>query len=217
MKKTCSKCGDEKELSFFNKHRGKPMGVYSSCRLCQSKEKAKARARDRKAYNCRSLDWYRDNRQRASENTKRWRMANPEMRTAAWDRWYAENREAVRQYRREHQDSARNAHYTAIRRARFKAAVVPWADLEAIQVFYREARRLTRETGERWVVDHVLPLKGRGVCGLHVETNLQVIPYSANAHKGNNWGDQIKTDAGLFRALPDPHKGLESVSGQRGG
>lgn len=66
----------------------------------------------------------------------------------------------------------------------------PWADLEAIRAMYAEAERLTRETGEQYVVDHIVPLRGKIVSGLHWHGNMRVIHWRANASKGAlTWPD----------------------------
>ena len=62
-----------------------------------------------------------------------------------------------------------------------------WADLKAIARMYVEARRLTDESGVRHSVDHVIPLCGSKVTGLHVETNLQIITLEENIRKSNRW------------------------------
>lgn len=46
---------------------------------------------------------------------------------------------------------------------------------------------MTQTTGRRHVVDHIIPLQGRTVSGLHVETNLRVIEHHENARKHNAW------------------------------
>lgn len=48
-----------------------------------------------------------------------------------------------------------------------------------------ELRKLRNKlTGIEWHVDHILPLKGKNVCGLHIWNNLQVIPKTLNLRKG---------------------------------
>lgn len=64
-------------------------------------------------------------------------------------------------------------------------ATPPWADISAIRAIYREAARLTKATGEPHHVDHVVPLISPVVCGLHTQSNLQVLPASINLSKGN--------------------------------
>ena len=67
-----------------------------------------------------------------------------------------------------------------------KSLVTPkWADKNAIKEFYKEAKRLTKETGIAYHVDHIVPLRHPLVCGLHVENNLRVIPYFENNQKSN--------------------------------
>lgn len=60
-----------------------------------------------------------------------------------------------------------------------------WADRKKIAAIYKEARALGM------VVDHVIPLKGRGVCGLHVETNLRIITKLENAEKSNKLIEEL--------------------------
>ena len=69
---------------------------------------------------------------------------------------------------------------------------LPWWNefRSEIAKVYKEARRLTKETGVVHSVDHIVPLKGQLVCGLHVYWNMQVIELGSNIAKSNHtWPD----------------------------
>lgn len=71
---------------------------------------------------------------------------------------------------------------TAKRRARKLQATPAWANLEVIKEIY-----LNCPEGHH--VDHIVPLQGKNVCGLHVEYNLQYLPASENMSKGNKFDE----------------------------
>jgi hypothetical protein len=75
----------------------------------------------------------------------------------------------------------------AKRRASELRAFVSWSDLKKIEAIYEERDRLTKLHGVEYHVDHIIPLQGKSVCGLHVHTNLRVIPASENLSKKNSF------------------------------
>ena len=99
-----------------------------------------------------------------------WRLANPERAKAAYQRCYEVSR---------HLYIAR----ARARRTQLAKATPKWADQAAIAAIYREAARLGMH------VDHVIPLQGKRVSGLHVHTNLQLLTPAENMKKGNRYAD----------------------------
>lgn len=91
------------------------------------------------------------------------------------------------EYLKQHYKANKSHYYykTGKRRAVKFAATPMWADLDAIKRIYLLAEKLSVETGIKHHVDHVIPLQGKNVCGLHVENNLQVIPAKQNLSKAN--------------------------------
>jgi 5-methylcytosine-specific restriction endonuclease McrA len=73
-------------------------------------------------------------------------------------------------------------------RARQLNALPPWADLSAIGRLYAEAARLGLQ------VDHVIPLRGKAICGLHVPSNLALLERIENLRKGNRFNDAQRED-----------------------
>ena len=120
--------------------------------------------------------------------------------------WYQENREQVIQaaatrpqhVKREYQAAwkERNVVWvradTKARRRKHRDATPKWLSRKqksAIRQLYQIALTMTQTTGEQYVVDHIVPLRGETVCGLHVPWNLRVITQDENLKKSNKLVD----------------------------
>ena len=102
------------------------------------------------------------------------------------------NKEARAEYNKAYQKA--NPHIInakcAKRRAIKLQATPPWADKEHIDSIYYLAS-INRKAGHDVNVDHIVPLRSNMVCGLHCESNLQLLQGSNNKAKGNrHWPDQ---------------------------
>ncbi len=60
--------------------------------------------------------------------------------------------------------------------------IPPWVKLEDVLPIYEAAAK-----ARYFAVDHIVPLSGKNVCGLHVPWNLQLLTPSENARKGNRF------------------------------
>ena len=63
----------------------------------------------------------------------------------------------------------------------------PWADRELIQGIFRQADEVSRSSGIPHEVDHVIPLQGKYVSGLHHQDNLLIVPRNLNRSKSNSF------------------------------
>lgn len=114
---------------------------------------------------------------------------NPEKLKAAQKRNY-KREEVVARVKKWRKENPHRVAETAMRRYASKTNGTPsWANQFFINEIYRLANLRTKVTGIKWHVDHIVPLRSKLVCGLHVEHNLQVIPASANIRKGNKVDD----------------------------
>ena len=94
--------------------------------------------------------------------------------------------EVCKQYRDTHK--GKRSAWLAKYRAALLNATPPWLTLKQrleIELLYIEARQLETEDGVKRNVDHIYPLQGKTVCGLHVPWNLQILTATANRRKHN--------------------------------
>ncbi len=149
--------------------------------------------------------WQKANPERVKAASDKWYAANPEKARQKSRRWHSENREkslqASRAYRAKNGEKinaltrawqaanpAKKNAINARRRAAQHNATPTWSDMDDILSFYEEAARKTAATGVPHHVDHIVPLQGRTVCGLHVAWNLQVLSETENlAKKNSQW------------------------------
>ena len=141
------------------------------------------------------------------DRTRPKRKRNPDTVKAAKKRHYEKHKEAILAKQTTHRDNNKehykeyfkkykkeNAgkvrYWNANREAAQLQRTPKWLtaiDFERIQSEYKLAALQTTLTGEPWHVDHIIPLQGKLVSGLHVPGNLRAIRGSENVRKNNKW------------------------------
>ena len=152
---------------------------------------------------CLKVEWAQGNEARADYFREYNRREDVKDRK---NEWYQENREQViqaaatrpAQVKREYRNAWKETHKVQIRadtkarRRKHRDATPPWltrTQKSAIRQVYQIAITMTQTTGEQYVVDHIVPLRGADVCGLHVPWNLRVITQEENLVKSNKLVD----------------------------
>lgn len=108
--------------------------------------------------------------------------------------WYQNNKEVKAEANRKWQRA--NLSYfresAANRKCNKLKATPAWLSEEHLQEMrntYSHAKECELLTGDLYHVDHIVPLQGKTVCGLHVPWNLQVLPAEVNISKNNSYND----------------------------
>jgi hypothetical protein len=151
-------------------------------------------ARDKENVKRLQREWYQQNKELVKQRAREWALANPERRHEI----HRKNREKdlenhnARNREWNKRNKPKKAALQSKRRAALLQRTPKWLstdDLWMIEEAYELAALRTQVFGFPWHVDHVIPLQGRNVSGLHTPTNLQVIPGAENVRKNNRWGE----------------------------
>lgn len=185
--KLCSKCQTKKAFEFFAKSSKNKDGLQGWCRTCvncarrkptlspdeitKQKQICKKRRLEKKK------EYYRKNRETHLQRMMEHYQANLEVYKTRAIQWKIKNRDKW------------NAR--CMERYTLKLRACPkWLTEDEhwmIEQAYALAKMREQVCGGKWHVDHIVPLRGKTVSGLHVPWNLQVIPASVNCAKRNTW------------------------------
>ncbi len=198
--KKCARCGAFKSLESFGAHKRKPDGLRAECKECtvelnrrNYQKHAEARRADARV---RMAEWRAipGNAERNLEAAKKWyaleKNANSaKLRARVWSSQHPERRRDVASKWRD-ANRGRTTFYVKTYKQKKRRSAPTWRIDFLIAEAYHLACLRTKLTGCKWHVDHVIPLQGKTVSGLHVESNLAVILARENSVKGNRrWPD----------------------------
>jgi hypothetical protein len=204
--KICNVCSKEKDVSVFYVRNGFVQKYCLECKRAKNREHYK---NNPDAYKQHAKTWASENKEKRrlivnsydarnrdkikSYHSGRKIKVNAERREA-----YKNNPESIRaNANKSYHANKHLVHNKAMRalrcaeRQRDLAIRTPkWANLEDIKRIYINAQSLNKD-GIRHNVDHIIPLKGKLVSGLHCESNLRIITAFENQSKGNKLVDDI--------------------------
>lgn len=169
--KQCKRCLEVKSVDDFHRHPTNPGGRQRLCKVCHNKT---------------NVEWIHKNREEV----------RPKL-LAYGREYYKKNKDTIKvkakEYYLEHYDEILKR--VSQRPKKLERATPPWADLEKTKEVYVEAAKL-RAAGNDVQVDHIYPLEGKFICGLHIHTNLRIITSIENRTKHN------KFTPGILRHQP---------------
>jgi len=216
VEKTCSgPCRLTKLVSDFyvdQINKDQSIRYRNKCKSCISKDKAKHYRKHKEEICKRSSDYRKANPDYAVS----WRKNNPNYNSKynannieVTQAYKKTNKAKIKVQRAEHYKRNRktiiersikysldNPGKTRATKAKRHAAklqrTVAWANLEAIKDIYKDCEEInlaakTAGCTEIFTVDHIIPLQGKLVSGLHVEYNLDIITLSNNCSKSNSF------------------------------
>jgi len=171
-----------------------PDGIKNTCKLCMSFIRKRERERNKDRIQKEQKSWREKNKEYISLKGKEYRHTEHGKQTR--QECYERNREQKREYdkiRRQEVPGVRekyNATSAKYRAAKIQAIPL-WFNDEKVEIdkVYTQSKWLAEQTGVPHHVDHIVPLQGKNVCGLHCLSNLQIIPAKENISKSNSWGD----------------------------
>lgn len=197
--KICKCCKIEKDLlDFYKKSRSKD-GFQDKCKLCE---------KEYKKSNKDHLTVYRKNYSEANKDKladyhKEHKIKNKDKIASQKRDYYEANKDRISLYYKINKDKIaerRKDYYldnksyfiacAAKRKAAKLQATPKWLTkehLEQIQEFYKQSYDLKLLTNKEYHVDHIVPLQGKTVCGLHVPWNLQILTAEENIAKSNKF------------------------------
>ena len=170
--KRCRKCNERKLYTEFTIDNSRSDKLKYWCKECTLIDVHRYRSENSEKYKNYYKNYFQETKEHHKENIMKWKKEHPEEFKIIYNRYRDKNPEYM---------SFKNSKY----RTQRKHAMPHWVDMSEIRKIYKQARELEKLDGVKRNVDHIIPIQGENVCGLHVPWNLQILTESENLKKGN--------------------------------
>ena len=185
----CACCKQKMPTENFSLDKQKPSGFSSYCKQCK---RAKNHSYYMKASQVTRRNQSHNGISVSDKNSyaKIWRSQNPEKRSEYLKVYAQRNRDKMR--------SKGMKRYVAQKRQ-----TPSWVnssldtEIEGLYMFCRIFNSYKAYKSDRFQVDHIVPICGKQVSGLHVPWNLQVLTGRDNVHKGNTFKPSAYPQQGI--------------------
>ena len=172
ISKTCLSCSSEKPFSEFYKSSSKKDGYGSYCKACEKE---------------RYRSYYSLNQNKVACKTSKYREENKDKHNEYSKKHYSLNQDEIRQKQKKHYELNKPMYRqkTMLRYARKTQQTPNWLNkghLVEMEGFYTFC-----QVFKGFQVDHIVPIKGKTVSGMHVPWNLQAITAEQNRAKSNSF------------------------------
>ena len=187
--KQCPKCREVKSFETFYASSTHKTGYASWCKPCESERSKAKNIANREHRLAKAKEWQEANKDRHRASIQVWRESNKERYANYFVKYREENRGAC------------NAKWMRREAARKQRTPV-WLTNEMhkkIEVEYKLAAWCSKVMGEDYHVDHVVPLQGKTVSGLHVPWNLRVILGKENRMKSNRHIETLQAEVAALK------------------
>ena len=162
LEKLCKCCNIVKPFSAFCKNSTKKYGLDSQCKVCKARGDKKYR---------------KENAHKLREYFQEYHLLNKELKVRRACEWQKQNSGKANA----------NKKLNELKRAKRFPAWLTKEQLDEIAAIYKLAANKSKSEGIEYHVDHIIPLNGKLVSGLHIPSNLQIITKEENLTKQNKF------------------------------
>lgn len=189
--KYCTDCKLDLDESLFYKNKARPDGLCNRCKNCEKIRKTsdwsisyhkEYSTKYAKTDKCKEYhkNRYIELKDKYRESYLKWVDNNPDRAKELWRKHSKKAETKIRHNITEANRRARKLHAT-------------------IEGFEEEIESIYRNRPDGYHVDHIIPLKGKNVCGLHVPWNLQYLTAEENIKKNNKLEDKYTKETYVKR------------------